>query len=407
MLPRLRGHMQFTTGGLRNVCWMILVVRTIIPAKLLAVVLLWLARDPVCPRKRPVLRVAMSQGTPSLRSPRILIVRLSAIGDVIQGMPIANALRQRYPEAMLAWAVGEQGAPLLDGHEALDELITLPRGWLKSPATIGRLRRQLRAMRFDLAIDAQGLSKSAIVSWLSGAKRRLGFGRVWGREFSRWLNNELVDTTAKHVVDRNLQLLRPLGVESPAVRFQVPEHRRDREAADEMIRRAGLKDGFAIVNSGAGWPSKLWPNDRYAEVATYLGREKGVPTLIVWGKPDERVAAEQIAAASAGYAQVAPPTTLMQLASLARSARLFVGSDTGPLHLAAAVETPCVGLFGPWPAERHGPYGPKHMALQAMVFEGSTRSRRNASLKFMNAITVEMVCAACQRILRREGREAA
>jgi len=340
-------------------------------------------------------------------APRILIVRLSAIGDVIQGMPIACALREKLPDATLAWAVGERAAPLLDGHEALDHLIALPRGWLKSPAAVWRLRRNLRAMKFDLAVEAQGLTKSAIVARLSGAKRRLGFGNPWGRELSRWINTETVDTTAKHIVDRNLQLLRPLGIESPVVRFQVPQYRPEQVAAEEMIRRAGLEDGFVIVNSGAGWPSKLWPNERYGLVAEYLGREFGLPTLVAWGGQAERAAAEQIVGCSAGYAKLAPPTTLRQLAALARRARLFIGSDTGPLHLAAAVDTPCVGLFGPWPAEKHGPYGPKNVALQAMFFEGPTRKRRNASPEFMEAISVEMVCEACRRILKREGREAA
>ncbi|MBN2473670.1 MAG: glycosyltransferase family 9 protein [Pirellulales bacterium] len=340
-------------------------------------------------------------------APRILIVRLSAIGDVVQGMPIACTLRDRFPDAFLAWAVGEPGAALLQGHEALDELIALPRRWLKSPAAVWRLRRRLRAMRFDVAIDAQGLTKAALVGRLSGAKRRIGFGDPWGRELSRWLNNELVDTTARHVVDRNLELLRPLGIESPGVRFQVPRHESARLAAEAMIRRAGLEAGFAMINSGAGWPSKLWPNDRYAAVAAYLGSELGLPTLIVWGGDDERAAAEQIVGGAAGHAHLAPPTSLTELAALARRARLFLGSDTGPLHLAAAVATPCIGLFGPWPAERHGPYGPQHAALQEMVFEGSTRQRRNASPKYMEAIGVDLVCRTCRRILRREGWKAA
>lgn len=348
-----------------------------------------------------------ARSTKTASAPRILIVRLSAIGDVVQGMPIACALRERFPDALLAWAVGEAGATLLRGHAALDEVIALPRGWLKSPRSVWRLRRRLRAMRFDTTVEAQGLTKAAIVARLSGARRRLGFGDPWGRELSRWINTELVDTTARHVVDRNLQLLRPLGIQSPTVRFQVPDNLLDRIAAEQMIRQTRLEDGFAMINSGAGWPSKLWPHERYAAVAAYLGREPGLPTLVAWGGREERLAAEQIVAGSHTHARLAPPTTLTELAALARRARVFVGSDTGPLHLAAAVGTPCVGLYGPWPAEKHGPYGPKNIALQEMFFEGSTRQRRNAPPKFMEAISVEQVCRACDRILQRDGREAA
>ena len=344
----------------------------------------------------------MPQMDRNVKSPRILIVRLSAIGDAIQTMPVACALRERFPDALLAWAVEERAGTLLRGHQALDELIVLPRGWLKSPGGVWRLRRRLRDFRFDVAIDVQSLTKSAVLAWLSGAPRRIGFGNPGGRELSTWLNNERVDPKAAHVVDRYLELLRPLGIESPSVRFQVPEHEQDRRSAEEMIRRAGVEKGFAIVNPGASWPSKLWPAERYAAVARHLGQRWRLATLVVWAGSSERALAEGIAGAGGATVQVAPPTMLPELAALSRRARLFIGADTGPLHLAAAVGTPCVGLYGPWPAARHGPYGPQHIALQQMFFEGSARQRRTAPAICMESITTEMVCAACDRILQRD-----
>jgi len=334
-------------------------------------------------------------------SPRILIVRLSAIGDVIHGMPLACSLRERFPKGFLAWVVQQRGAELLAGHEALDELIVLPRGFLKSPGALWRVRRRLRALNFDYAIDAQGLTKSALVGYLAGARRRIGYGNPWGRELSRWLNTELVDTVAEHAVDRHLELLRPLGIESPAVEFNVPEHTSDRRAAETIIAESGVQDGFGIINVGAGWPSKLWPPGRYAAVAAYLGNRHSLPTLVISGNRRERERAEAVSAGSLRFAKVAPPISLAQLAALARRARLFLGSDTGPLHLAAAVGTPCVGLYGPWPAQGHGPYGKQHLVLQKMCFKGSTRQRRNAPPIYMEAITVKMVCRACDRLLNR------
>jgi heptosyltransferase I len=333
-----------------------------------------------------------------MKSPRILIVRLSAIGDAIQTMPVACALRERFPDALLAWAVESRAAALLRGHEALDELIELPRGWLKSPAGVWRLRRRLRDLHFDTTIDVQSLSKSAILAWLSGAKRRIGFGNPGGRELSKWFNNDRVDPKATHVVDRYLELLRPLGIQSPTVRFQVPEHDADRAAADRIIAELGIAGGFAIINPGAGWPSKLWPTDRYAAMARHLETAWRLPTLVVWAGQPEKAMAEQIAAA-APMVSVSPPTTLPELAAIARRATLFIGSDTGPLHLAAAVGTPCVGLYGPWPAARHGPYGPQHIALQKMFFEGSARARRTAPAIYMQSITTEMVCEACDKLM--------
>jgi heptosyltransferase I len=343
----------------------------------------------------------VSTATPN----RILLVRLSAIGDVIHTLPLACALGERFPQAHLTWVVEEPAAALLRGHAAIDELITLPRGWLKSPRMVRQLRRRLRSAPFDVAIDAQGLSKSAIVAWLSGTRRRIGFGDPWGREFSRWFNTERVDTQRPHVIDRNLELLHPLGIQSPPVRFDIPEHAADRAAAEEIIRLCGVPRRFAMMGPGAGWPSKLWPPARYAAVAQHVGRTWQLPTLVIWGNAMERAWAAQIATGSGGHAQVARAMTLTELAALMRRARLFVGSDSGPLHLAAAVGTPCVGLYGPWPAEKHGPYGPQHVVVQKMLFEGSTRQRRHAPAKYMEAIDVDSVCEACAKILRRENRE--
>ena len=233
-----------------------------------------------------------------MQSPRILIVRLSAIGDVIQSMPIACALRERFPQAFLAWAVEERAGQLLQGHEALDRLITLPRGWLKSPGGVWRLRRLLHDLHFDVAVEAQGLTKAAILAWLSGARRRIGFGVPWGRELSRWFNTETVDTPGPHIVQRNLQLLGPLGIESPAARFLVPEHPADRQTAEQIIGRAGLEHGYAIINAGAGWPSKLWPADRFAAVARHLATAWNLPTLVAWAGQKEMEIGQAIVAGS-------------------------------------------------------------------------------------------------------------
>jgi lipopolysaccharide heptosyltransferase I len=335
-----------------------------------------------------------------MESPRILIVRLSAIGDVIQGMPVPCALRDRFPGAFLAWAVEERAASLLRNHEALDELIVLPHGWLKSPGGVWQLRRRLHDLRFDIAIDVQGLTKSALLAWLSGAPRRIGFGNPGGREFSKWFNRERVDPKAVHMVDRYLELVQPLGITSPTVRFQVPESEEDRQAAEHVLREAKFASEYAVINPGAGWPSKLWPTDRYALVAKHLMQRHQLPSLVLWGNESEKAMAERIRSDSDGAAIVAPRITLGAVAALSRRSRLFIGSDTGPIHLAAAVGATCVGLYGPWPGSRHGPYGKQNVVLQQMVMEGTTHERRNAPPIYMESITVAMACDACDRILQ-------
>jgi len=333
---------------------------------------------------------------------RILIVRLSAIGDVLHGLPVLNALREAMPRAFLAWVVEGRAADLLRGHAAIDQLVVAPRGWLKSAKTILELRRQLRALRIDTTIDLQGLSKSAIAARLSGGRSRIGFGGQDGREISRWLNNVLVTPNSSHVVDRNLELLRPLGIQQPSAKFALPESAADAAGAEKFVTSLnGSATGFAIINPGAGWPSKIWPADRFALVARHLGTRR-LPTLVVWAGAQERAWAEEIVAGSDGRALLAPQTSLTELAAIVRRARLFVSSDTGPLHLAAAVGTPCVGLFGPMPAERNGPYGPGHIALQEVCLKGSSRERRSAGPESMLAIRAEQVCAACDRLLAVE-----
>jgi ADP-heptose:LPS heptosyltransferase len=340
-------------------------------------------------------------------APRILICRLSAIGDIVLNMPVLCALRDRFPRATIGWIVKRNWAPLLAGHCDLDHLIDVPGDWLRSPRLVWQTARRMREIGFDIALDLQGLAKSAIAAWLSGAKRRLGFRHCGfeGREFSPWLNTELVRPTAEHVVDRSLEILKPLGIERTAVQFRLPRHEQSEASIARFVRERGLGAGFAVINAGAGWPSKLWPPERYGEVARNLGR-RVLPTVVAWAGKAELEMAQEIVIRSGGHAQLAPPTSLTELAALARRAQVFISSDSGPLHIAAAVGTACVGLYGPMPIERCRPYGKQHIALQKATPTGKMRSRRRSSNSGMLAIGIDDVCQACDSILdrRRPGR---
>jgi len=331
--------------------------------------------------------------------PRIVIVRLSAIGDVMHGLPVACALRDTLPDAEIGWVVEGRAADLLAGHRAIDHLVRVPRKWLKSPAEAARLRRTLRAFAPQVAIDVQGLTKSAVAARLSGARRRIGFDGVDGREFSRWLNNELVLPTATHVVDRNLQLLQPLGIEETAVRFDLPGNPADETFAEQCVSQHGNAGRFAIINPSAGWPSKRWPPERFGQVACHLGHRHQMPTLVVWAGEQEHRMAETIVETSSGHARLAPPTSLTGLVALCRRASLFVSADTGPLHVAVAAGARAIGLFGPVPHQRNGPYGPGNLSLQKATLGGGSRQRRNASNETMLAIQVQDACSACDQIL--------
>jgi lipopolysaccharide heptosyltransferase I len=343
---------------------------------------------------------------PQSSAPRILIVRLTAIGDVIHTIPVLSALRAALPDAYLGWVVEGRCGELLRGHACLDQMINVRRKWLRSPRAVRDLRRQLRDLNFDIAIDVQGLSKSAIAAKLSGAPRRIGYGGKDGREISQFLNNDLVEPAATHVIERNLQLLRALDIHDPQVDYGIREWDDDVRMIEQFLHRSELAGRFVLLHPGAGWPSKLWPTVRFAAVARYLAEERGLPSVVAWAGDTELALAQDIVAHAGGHARLAPATSLTELASLARRARIAVASDTGPLHLAVAVGTPSVGLFGPMAHERNGPYGPEHIAIQNARIHGGSRQRRRATNATMLAISVNEVCAACGTLLDRQNEHA-
>jgi lipopolysaccharide heptosyltransferase I len=333
--------------------------------------------------------------------PRFLITRLSAIGDCILTMPLACALRDAFPDAWIGWVVEKTASPLLHGHPALDEVIVVPKRLLGKPGELWELRGQLKSLQIDITLDPQGLLKSSSLGWLTGAKRRIGFTPPVGREGSAWLNNDLVTSRSRHVVDRYRELLRPLGVEPGTVRFDIPRPIRNMRSIAAWLDSQHLAHKpIAVLNPGAGWDSKLWPAERYAEVSQYLEAEHDLRSVVVWALEREREWARQIVEKSGGTAVLAPNTSLPDLAALLRRSTLYVGSDSGPMHLAAAVGCPCVGLYGPTHPADCGPYGPGHQPVQAWLQTGSSSVRRRAKNLAMQAITIDQVTAACASILQ-------
>jgi ADP-heptose:LPS heptosyltransferase len=214
------------------------------------------------------------------------------------------------------------------------------------------------------------------------------------------MHNEFVSAGGSHVIEHYLTMLRPLGIDAPAVRFDLLERPAEARMADDVLRSTGLSRGlFAILNPGAGWPSKVWPAERYGELARVLAARRGMQSLVVWCGDSELRLAETIVGTSGGKALLAPATSMTELAALCRRAGLFVGSDTGPMHLSAAVGTPTVSLHGPSRAEWCGAYGAHGASVQVRYEAGSSLQRRKADDSAMRAITIDMVADACDRVL--------
>lgn len=292
---------------------------------------------------------------------RVLVVRLSAIGDVVHTLPAAAALAAAGHEVL--WAVQPAALPLVDRNPAVARAITLPARRSTSRAALGAALGALRAAHPEVALDFQGLWKSAFWARASGAARRVGFAGSARREplSALLLNERLPAPAVRHVVDKNLALLAALGIAAVGERrFPLPPVDREEARVARGLAELGIaKEGAAkplLLHPGGGWPGKLWPAEKYGALAQALAR-RGIPTLVTWG-PGEEELATRVVAISEGRALKCFPATLLELVALARAAAGMVAADTGPLHLAAAAGAPVVALFGPTDPERNGPWDP-------------------------------------------------
>ncbi len=341
----------------------------------------------------------------------MLVVRLSSLGDVIHTVPVAAALRRQFPEATIDWIANSNFTDLLSLVPSIDRRFALRSGSYLEIARWVRLRRELRNRQYDVALDVQGLLKSGFVAWLSGAKRVIGFSDRFLREkYARYFYDESVDLGEPvHVVERNLSILKAVGVDDRewAFPFEVPSL----GVVDDVMQKLGSSRGrYAILNPSTAWPNKCWPVERFGALAEHIRKVHGLTSIVVWG-PGDKMCAEAVVFASCGAAICAPETSLVELASLLNSGVLLVSGDTGPLHLAAALGTPVVGIYGPSSPIRNGPWSPEdevasisdecHCLQQQEGHRASGMVRRCRHTHWcLDNLTVETVCAAIDRRLK-------
>jgi lipopolysaccharide heptosyltransferase II len=330
---------------------------------------------------------------------RILIIKPSSLGDIVHALPTLAALRRRFPLAHIAWLVKRQWAGFLDRAEGLDEVCSVEptvRGWL---AQVPRLR----AASFDLVVDLQGLFRSGAITWLTGCPTRIGFAN--GREGSScfYTQRVAVPSSNLHAVDRYLLIAAALGAPvdgEPAFRFHPLD--RDRQEVTQLLSRQGVpasqaKAGWIAVNVAARWPTKRWPPESFAVAADQLQRE-GLGPIVLIGGPDERPVTQAVKALMKSKpVDLTGETAPGLLPALLESAALLLTNDSGPMHVAAAVGTPVVALFGPTSPIQTGPYGKQHVVLTSGVPCSpcfSRRCRNRVRLECLTAITPEQVLEA-------------
>lgn len=284
----------------------------------------------------------------------ILIVRLGSLGDIIHAIPAAAAIRRAYPQAKVDWLVDVRHEDLLELVPSIDARVAVK---TSGAGSIFETVRHLRRRRYDVAIDLQGLLKSAVLARLSGATRVVGFPAPLLRErAARLFYTEAEgDLTASHVIDKNLSILQAVGIRVPDIEFPLVDGKPEIVTAVRTRLGIGSVDRFAIINPSAAWPNKRWPPVYYAEVARGLAKRFSMRSIVLWG-PGEEGIAQNVVTASDGTAAVSPPTAIADLVSLTKAAALMISGDTGPLHVAGAVSTPLIGIFGPTDPKRNGPW---------------------------------------------------
>jgi lipopolysaccharide heptosyltransferase I len=348
---------------------------------------------------------------------------LSAIGDIVHTLPCLAALRAALPDAFIGWIVEDRFAPLLESHPQLNELYVIPKTKLRRQPLRGYIEhvlpllQDIRLKQFDVAIDFQGLTKSGVMAWRSGAPVRIGFGDADGRELNRlFMTKRIIPfDSAQHVVERNLCLLRPLGIEEPRVEFVLQPTEEARTYVKEFFEREGFGTAgkFVFLNPGAGWITKRWLEERFAELGVRIQKDLHRRVLLTWG-PGEHEVVERIAGSmkcNGVVPVIALPTNLKQLLALLEWCELFVGGDTGPLHMAAALGVAVIGIFGGSDGQRNGPYGARNVVIQQREFQcvpcwkTTCRLCGSEHLQCLHTISAETVFEHIQDILTRAPRQ--
>jgi heptosyltransferase-1 len=326
---------------------------------------------------------------------RFLLVRLGSLGDVIHALPAASALRDAFPQARIDWLIEPKWRRLLEGNPDLTEIISLEK---KSARGLLTTLRKLRTAHYTCSIDFQGLYKSALPAFASGAPCRIGFPSTYAREgFASLLYTDRINPRGAHKVDHNLTLAEAAGARPSPPRFPLTLRPEDEKQVTQELARHNIGD-FYVLNPGGGWRSKCWPPERYGELHHRLAAQQGWQGIISFG-PGEELLAQELVSAAGSRPPVAIPLGLGPLMALLRRAKFVVSADTGPLHLASALGSPVVGLYGPTDPARNGPYGGQNTVVRNPA-QSETTYRRGASYSSpMLSITVDQVADAVARLV--------
>jgi lipopolysaccharide heptosyltransferase I len=338
----------------------------------------------------------------------VAVVKLGAIGDAVNSLPFVNRLRDGLPRARITWIIGPRAHALLEGHAAVDEFLVIDtRDWRAWP----RFIRELRRRRFDLVIDLQRILKSGLIARASGAPLRLGFDRARSKELSWLFMNRAIPANPRPgvTVEQYLEFADYLELPRSEARWDLPlgdEHSTAASGArkDVVPSRDRGREKLVIVNLGASKPANRWSPEQWAELCRRLSTELGCRVQISGGAEDRAVAEQVIASSRVPIDDLVGRSSLKETARVIRSARLFIGCDTGPLHIAVAVRTPCVSLYGASDPARTGPFG-ETAGIVSKPAPCSPCRRRHCNVPghpCMRELAVDLVLARARTLLSHE-----
>ncbi|MBI3802819.1 MAG: lipopolysaccharide heptosyltransferase II [Nitrospirae bacterium] len=332
----------------------------------------------------------MARGITGRNYREVLILKPSSLGDVIDALPAVGAIRKGYPSARISWLVKSEWAPVLTGHPYIDEVIAVPFAWGAVPQLIRAVRRR----PFDLVVDLQGLSRSALLGAATTASVRVGFAAA--REGAPWFYTDrvVVPEQSVHAVDRYREVARALGCDVARIDFGISISAEADRAVDRLLPKIGLSapGPFSVIHPTARWESKKWLPARFAELADRLIGEKQRSIVFVGSRGEREEVGRIVGMMKQPAGNAAGETTLPELAALIRRAQSFICNDSGPMHLAAAVGTPVIALFGPTDPRKVGPYGAGNRVIRKeFSCAGCHRNRCVRENECMRAISVEEV----------------
>jgi 3-deoxy-D-manno-octulosonic-acid transferase/heptosyltransferase-1 len=340
----------------------------------------------------------------------ILIVKLSAIGDVIHTLPSLAALRRLYPEAHITWVVEEAASALVKNHPYLDAvLISQRKKWSKDllhgriRSTLNEIRtfvKTLRQSNYDLVIDFHGLFKSSMIVFLSRGKRKIGYDS-WQELSGLFLNEKIPEDMNKHAVDRYLDFPRYLGAKVDRAEFTLPSNKEAEDKVLCLLHEYNLEDKkFVAINPIALWETKLWSNEKFAYLADLINNKLQVK--VVFTGSEQKQIEKITSLMTTECINLGGKTTLLDLAYLYKKARMVITTDSGPMHLAAAVETPVIALFGPTDPARTGSYGAGHTIIRTELPCSPCFLKKCSTKQCMKDISSQQVFAAVEKKLIKE-----